>query len=54
MEYVNGRTLADVLRTEQKLPAARAAQVASEVAAALGFAHRNGVVHRDVKPGTSS
>jgi serine/threonine-protein kinase len=51
MEYVNGRTLADVLRTEQKLPAARAATVASEVAAALGFAHRNGVVHRDVKPG---
>jgi serine/threonine-protein kinase len=51
MEYVNGRTLADVLRTEGKLPAARAAQVASEVAAALGFAHRNGVVHRDVKPG---
>ena len=51
MEYVNGRTLADVLRTEQKLPAVRAAQVASEVAAALGFAHRNGVVHRDVKPG---
>ncbi len=51
MEYVNGRTLADVLRSEQKLLAARAANVASEVAAALGFAHRNGVVHRDVKPG---
>ena len=51
MEYVNGRTLADVLRAEGKLPPVRAAEISSEVAAALGFAHRNGVVHRDVKPG---
>ena len=51
MEYVNGRTLAEVLRGEGKLSPIRAATVSSEVAAALGFAHRNGVVHRDVKPG---
>jgi serine/threonine-protein kinase len=51
MEYVNGRTLAEVLRADGKLPAVQAATVSSEVAAALGFAHRNGVVHRDVKPG---
>jgi serine/threonine-protein kinase len=51
MEYVNGRTLADVLRTEGKLAPVRAAEISTEVAAALGFAHRNGVVHRDVKPG---
>ncbi|HEX4820029.1 MAG TPA: Stk1 family PASTA domain-containing Ser/Thr kinase [Acidimicrobiales bacterium] len=51
MEYVDGRSLADILRTEGPLHPQRAAEVASDIAAALGFAHRNGVVHRDVKPG---
>ena len=51
MEYVNGRTLAEVLRADGKLSPVQAATLSSEVAAALGFAHRNGVVHRDVKPG---
>jgi serine/threonine-protein kinase len=50
MEYVNGRTLADVLRADGPLLPQRAAEVAADVAAALGFAHRSGVVHRDVKP----
>jgi len=50
MEYVNGRTLADILKAEGSLQPQRAADIASDVAAALGFAHRNGVVHRDVKP----
>jgi serine/threonine-protein kinase len=50
MEYVNGRTLADMLKNDGALMPQRAADIASDVAAALGFAHRNGVVHRDVKP----
>src|SRR4051794_7212937 len=50
MEYVNGRTVADILRSDGSLLPQRAADIASDVAAALGFAHRNGVVHRDVKP----
>ncbi len=50
MEYVEGRTLADMLRAKGHLSAKQAAEVASEVAAALAFAHRNGVVHRDIKP----
>ena len=50
MEYVQGRTLADILRANGHVSSVQAAEIASEVAAALGFAHRNGVVHRDIKP----
>jgi serine/threonine-protein kinase len=51
MEYVDGRSLAGILGTEGPLHPQRAAEVTSDIAAALGFAHRNGVIHRDVKPG---
>ncbi len=51
MEYVDGRTVSDIVRTEGPLHPNRAADVAADVASALSFAHRNGVVHRDIKPG---
>jgi len=51
MEYVEGRPLSEIIRTEGPLHPNRAAEITADVAAALGFAHRNGVVHRDVKPG---
>ncbi len=51
MEYVDGRTLRDVIRAEGPLQPVRAAEIAADIAAALAFAHRNGVIHRDVKPG---
>ena len=50
MEEVQGRTLAEILKTNKQLTAKQAAEISSEVAAALGFAHENGVAHRDIKP----
>ena len=51
MEYVDGPTLRDLLRQEGRLHPTRAADVGADIANALSFAHRNGVIHRDVKPG---
>jgi serine/threonine-protein kinase len=51
MEYVEGRSLSQILRDEGPLLPDRAADVTIDVASALAFAHRNGVIHRDVKPG---
>ena len=50
MEYIQGRTLADICRNGRQLEATQAAEIASEVAAALGFAHDAGLAHRDIKP----
>ena len=50
MEYVQGRTLAEILKTNKRLTPKQAAEIASEVAAALGFAHEAGLAHRDIKP----
>ncbi len=51
MEYVEGETLRDVLRREGHLPPERAMTLAADICGALDFSHRNGIVHRDVKPG---
>ncbi|SDF69263.1 serine/threonine protein kinase [Blastococcus fimeti] len=51
MEYVEGETLRDVIRREGHLPAERAMTLAADICGALDFSHRNGIVHRDVKPG---
>ena len=51
MEYVEGRTLSQIIRKEGSLPAARVAEIADAIASAVGFAHKGNVVHRDMKPG---
>jgi beta-lactam-binding protein with PASTA domain/predicted Ser/Thr protein kinase len=51
MEFVEGRTLREVLTSEGRLPVRRAMEVTAEVCGALDFSHRSGIVHRDVKPG---
>jgi len=51
MEYVEGKSLAEVLRAEGPLNPERAGRIGRDVALALGAAHAREVVHRDVKPG---
>lgn len=50
MEYIEGHSLAELLRSGGPLAPERAAEIAMDVAEALGFAHNNGLIHRDVKP----
>ena len=51
MEFVDGCSLAELIRQEGALPWRRAARVLLDVARALAHAHSRGVVHGDVKPG---
>ncbi|GAB2827784.1 Stk1 family PASTA domain-containing Ser/Thr kinase [Lentzea nigeriaca] len=50
MEFVDGRTLRDIVKTQGPLSGKRAMEVMADVSAALDFSHRHGIVHRDVKP----
>jgi eukaryotic-like serine/threonine-protein kinase len=51
MEYVGGRTLKEVLAAERRLMPERALEITADICAALDFSHKNGIVHRDIKPG---
>ncbi|MGH3825020.1 MAG: Stk1 family PASTA domain-containing Ser/Thr kinase [Pseudonocardiaceae bacterium] len=50
MEFVDGRTLRDIVKTEGAMDEQRAMETMADVCAALDFSHRNGIIHRDVKP----
>jgi serine/threonine protein kinase len=50
MEFIAGRTMAQVIRSGDDIPLARKVHWLSELCAGLGHAHESGIVHRDVKP----
>ena len=50
MEYVQGKTLKTVIQERGKLSPALAGQITIRILSALEHAHRNGIVHRDIKP----
>ena len=50
MEFIAGRTMAQVIRGGEQVPLARKVHWLSELCAGLGHAHESGIVHRDVKP----
>ena len=50
MEFLDGKTLADILEQEGPIAPARVADLCAQVARALGAAHEQNIVHRDLKP----
>ncbi len=50
MPYVEGESLRDLLNREKQLAITEAVRIATEVASALDYAHRQNVIHRDMKP----
>lgn len=50
MEYVNGITLKDYVNKKKKLGAEETLRIATQIAEALNHAHKNKIIHRDIKP----
>ncbi|GAA0953236.1 Stk1 family PASTA domain-containing Ser/Thr kinase [Nonomuraea longicatena] len=50
MEFVDGRTLRDLLRQDRRLLPERAGELVDGILRALDYSHRGGIVHRDIKP----
>ncbi|MFC5946821.1 Stk1 family PASTA domain-containing Ser/Thr kinase [Pseudonocardia lutea] len=50
MEYVDGQTLREIVKTTGPLSQQRVIEVMADVCAALDFSHRHHIIHRDVKP----
>jgi eukaryotic-like serine/threonine-protein kinase len=50
MEYIEGESLADIIKQRKNLPLTEKISLLEQVCAGLAFAHKAGIVHRDVKP----
>jgi len=51
MEIVNGRTLRDLLQSNEQISIDRALEITAGILDALEYSHRKGIIHRDIKPG---
>ncbi|MDR2508524.1 MAG: Stk1 family PASTA domain-containing Ser/Thr kinase [Candidatus Ancillula sp.] len=51
MEYVEGKTLREILQQEGRLSVKDSSEVVEKVLNALAYSHKNGIIHRDIKPG---
>lgn len=50
MELIEGRALSDVIKEQGPMPYPKVITISKQIAAALSFAHKNHIIHRDVKP----
>ena len=51
MEFVEGKTLRELMTSQNRIPTEKSIEIVSSILAALAYSHTNGIIHRDIKPG---